>query len=156
MTNARDCSIQIPECKKIGLSQTKDGIVLRLALQEEDCPEELWRTRPGSRFAVVMVQIGDDEEPTAHPDTVKANRAIASAAMLCRDPAFQSYMEQKGLSKPTDIHDPVNREESAAAALRTYCGITSRSELRGNHNALNDFLGLRDDFMRWAQVNQQR
>ena len=48
---------------KTGLKQSKDGYMLSLAVHPDDLPDNLIRDFVGARYMVVMVRIGDDEQP---------------------------------------------------------------------------------------------
>ena len=48
---------------KTGLRQSKEGYNLTLAVHPDDLPDDLMRDFVGSRYMVVMVRIGDDEQP---------------------------------------------------------------------------------------------
>ena len=127
------------EAVKTSITQTKDGVILRLAIHPEECPIELLRSWVGSRFGVVMVQIGDDEQPVMSDATRDANRALQSAIMLCKDKVFQEFMEVEG-------------EKECANAMRHKLGVSSRSEIKNDTNALARFKKLRSDFIEWRRV----
>ena len=147
MTNeVRDLAIQF-EAKKVSVNQNKDGIILRLSIHPDDCPPEIWKDWVGTRYGVAMVQIGDDEQPTAHNDTIIANKAIASAAMLCRDHTFQQWMAEHGYGGDIEV-DVGDLEAWTIAALRQHLGIVSRSEMKTNKQALEKFRALREEYMR--------
>ena len=134
------------EGRKVGVSQTKDGIILRISIHPDECPTTVWRDWVGTRYQIAMVRIGDDEQPTAHDSVIIANKAIASAGMMCRDEAFQSWLAAEGIGGDieVDVHDT---ERWAIDALRGYLGITSRTEMKTNKEALDKFIALRNDYM---------
>ena len=84
------------EGKKIALKQTKDGIVMSLAIHPDDLPEELMRDFVGSRYMVVMVRLGDDERPVNREEYAGA-QLVKLAGMLCRDRSFWEYLYEKGM-----------------------------------------------------------
>ena len=51
------------EGMKTALRQTKDGYSLTLAVHPDDLPDDLMRDFVGSRYMVVMVRVGDNEQP---------------------------------------------------------------------------------------------
>ena len=127
------------EAVKTSITQTKDGVILRLAIHPEECPIELLRSWVGSRFGVVMVQIGDDEQPVMSDATRDANRSLKSAIMLCKDKVFQEFMG-------------VENEHECANTMRHRLGVSSRSEIKNDTNALDRFQKLRSDFIEWRRV----
>ena len=51
------------EAVKTGMSQSKDGIYLRMVIHPEDCPAKLLLDRVGQRYGVAMVALAEDETP---------------------------------------------------------------------------------------------
>lgn len=141
--DVRDLAIAF-EARKVSVNQNKDGIILRLSIHPDECPQEIWKDWVGTRYQVAMVKIGDDEQPTAHDDVIKVNKAIASAGMLCREPSFQEWLSSNGYGQKIAIEDS---EQWAIATLRDILGIQSRSDMRTDRAALEMFLSLRQDYM---------
>lgn len=71
--------------------------------------------RSGQRYAIVMVEIGDDEKPVEKTYSQQA-------WLLCRDEQFQHFLNERSFVEVTD-------EASAKACVLEGCGITSRGEL---------------------------
>jgi hypothetical protein len=115
------------EARKVALKQDRTGYVLTLSLHPDEIPEELLRDFVGSRYAVALVRIQDNEEPTQYDNRVK------QSAILSKSESFQSFI---GASS----------EEEAARAICAYCQISSRSELNGNKAAWASFDKLVGDF----------
>ena len=143
MTDVRDMAIAF-EARKVSVNQNKDGIILRLSIHPDECPPEVWKDWVGTRYQVALVQIGDDEQPTAHDDVIIANKAIASAGMLCREHTFQKWIADKGIGDHIEADNPT---DWAVATLRDYLGIQSRSEMRVNKEALEKFKALQREYM---------
>ena len=55
------------EALKVSMRQNKDGYLLTLAVHPDEVPEEIMRDFVGSRYAVAMLRIGDDEMPYERP-----------------------------------------------------------------------------------------
>lgn len=125
MTFLSDMALQF-EAKKMALKQNRNGFVLTLVLHPDEIPEELIRDFVGARYACALVRINDDESPVHYDNSVK------EAGMLCRSPAFQRYLADTS-------NMVVEDEDGAAAALCILCGISSRSELNGNQQAIAAF-----------------
>ena len=115
------------EARKVALKQDRTGYVLTLSLHPDEIPEELLRDFVGSRYGCALVRIQDDETPTEY------NNRVRHAGMLCRNPQFQEFLG-------------VDSEDKAAKELCKRCGITSRTELNGNHAAQELFDELTAEF----------
>jgi hypothetical protein len=125
MTDIRDKALSF-EAVKIGMTQNKDGHVLRLSIHPNDAPETLFRDWVGARYQVAMVLIDDEGKPAQREEDVQNKRLVTSAVMLCKEPDFQAYA-----FKVFPIMDGVS-EDNASTYLRTACKIDSRSELATN------------------------
>lgn len=110
------------EARKIALKQDKTGFTLALSIHPDELPDALIRDFVGSRYVCVMVRLQDDESPT------KYDNRVTRAGILCRDESFQKFMSDVYLAE-------AQSEEAAAAQLCKQCGISSRTELNGNHLA---------------------
>lgn len=108
------------EARKVALKQDRTGFVLTLSVHPDEFPEELLRDFVGARYACAVVRINDDETPVNYKNRVQ------QAAMLCKNPAFQQFMNTEG-------------ENATARALCAYLGIDSRTELNGNSLAQSLF-----------------
>ena len=93
---------------KVALKQDKSGYVLTLSLHPDDIPEELLRDFVGSRYQVVMVRIGGDEQPMDRQDEFEGNKAIRTAGMLCKDPKFWKYLYSQEQIFDEDMEDAQN------------------------------------------------
>ena len=135
------------EAKKDGLQQLQNGSAkLTLTVNAEDMNAAigaLWAAPMGTRYQVVMVEIGDDEEPVdrSEPkpgDPVKSVKGYAKPPMteaqrcgvLCTDPAFQVWLEQTYPSYWRYVADGArDATDTAAATVRQVLCLTSRKEL---------------------------
>jgi len=136
------------EAVKVSMSQDRNGIILRLNVHPNDCPPELHTDWVGTRYMVGMVRLTDDGQPDMREDMVKLERLIASAGLLCRNQDFGSFLIDAGLM---DYTDPVGMEEACVKAIRSYCGVKSRSEFRTNPDARQKFETLREEFIQWKK-----
>jgi len=128
---------------KISMSQSRDGVVLRLGVHPDDCPPQLFGDWVGSRYMVAMARIDDQEQPVVDATKEDIRRMKASAGALCRNPKFQQW-----ILSGTGI-DP--SEESATALLRDSLGIVSRSEFDTNPQARSAFSDMREEFTEWLK-----
>lgn len=102
-------------------SETAKGgrkIVLGLDAEGDTHPFALARTRQGrqsgQRYAIVMVEIGEDERPV---EKTHAQMAF----LLCKDPTFWHFLNERSLAV-------IDSEEAAKAHVLEGTGATSRSE----------------------------
>jgi hypothetical protein len=127
---------------KVALKQNKDGYVLTLNVHPDDIPEELLRDFVGARYQVVMVRLGDNEEPLDRQDAFGGDQAIQTAAMLCRDPEFWDYLQD-------DLQIIDRSEKDASNWLRDAIGVISRSELKTNQGARENLAKVRREYQEW-------
>lgn len=127
------------EAVKVSMSQNKDGVILRLAVHPNDCPADLHTDWVGSRYVVAMVRLNDQDEPEERQEQKAIERLISSCGLLCRNEEFWSYLMVEG-------------EDEAVNAIRTRCGISSRTEFRTNVEARNKFEEIREEFVKWKST----
>lgn len=131
-------SIQF-EAIKTGLRQNKDGYLLSLSIHPDDISDHLVRDFVGARYMVVMVRIGENEEPM---ERQPVNKHISIAGMLCRDPQFWEFLFEQSLLLETN-------EEAATEWLKAYLNIDSRSELKDNEEAQTALNKILREFKEW-------
>ena len=151
MDDVREAAVNF-EAVKVSMSQTKDGIILRLALHPNECPPSLHTDWVGSRYMVAMVKLGDDDTPQIPEQNREISKMISQAGLLCRNPEFAEYMKMCGF---IDDYDPTDCEAVVADGLRSYLGIKSRGELRNNSQAREQFKSLLEKFTRHKKGYQQ-
>jgi hypothetical protein len=129
------------EGKKIALKQTKDGIVMSLAIHPDDLPEELMRDFVGSRYMVVMVRLGDEEKPL-NREEFAGSQLVKLAGIMCRDKDFWDYLYDDG--------QLFEKNEAACVDwLTSYLGISSRAEIKTDANAQHLLKVLNAKFKEW-------
>jgi hypothetical protein len=104
--------------------------------------------RAGQRFAVVLVEIGEDElpvptpvvqEPTAPAPKPKGGELARLAGRWCGDEMFRHWIDS-------------DNAETAAQYIRTMCGVKSRAELDHNAEAAQNFHRyFREPFIRYCR-----
>ena len=132
------------EAIKIGLKQSKDGFVLTLALHPSDIPHDLMTDFVGSRYQVVMVRLGDDEQPMSREGEFPGDHAVKMAGILCRDPEFWKWLNDREMLMEKN-------EKACAEWLTSYLGIESRKELKTDTEARSLFNQLKRSFDAWKQ-----
>lgn len=138
MSDVRDAAIHF-EGVKIALTQSKEGLVLKLAVHPSDVPRDVILDSLGTRYIVAMVKVNDSDEPEKGADKAAGDRAIAAAGLLCRNDRFCSWMHQRGFSVSAGTND-------VASGLRVLLGVDSRRELATNETARNVFFDLKAEF----------
>lgn len=140
------------EAKKDGLQQTQDGLwKVTLRVHANDMAEEFVMAAMGQRFQVVMVAIGDHEEPKA----IKPKRTweeltpAEQAGIRCAEPEFQSWLKEW---KPGSWRNRLEQfafsaEHVAADMVRTYCTVLSRAGLNTSEEAATKWRELDQRYM---------
>jgi hypothetical protein len=124
------------EAVKVSMSQTKDGIKIVLVIHPNDDTQDLFNNPIGSRYQMAMVLLDDEGQAVMPAKRTEGERAVASAAMLCKEPAFQQWLLREGLVLFAD-------EECAIQHIYDHCEIDSRSDLKVNKAARDKFDELR-------------
>ena len=132
------------EAVKIALKHDKTGFVLTLNMHPDEIPEELLRDFVGARYQVVMVRLNDHDQPIDRQSEYEGERAIRISAAMCRDPAFAEFLVDTG-----NLFQAGSDE--AATWLRDELNLTSRAELKTNHEARIRLDGIYKDFLEWKQ-----
>jgi hypothetical protein len=130
---------------KLGLKQSKDGFVLTLAVHPDDIPDELMRDFVGSRYQVVMVRLGDDDQPLSREGEFPGDHAVKMAGILCRDPEFWRWLNDREMLMEKN-------EKACTEWLVSYLGIESRKELKTDMEARNLFNQLKRSFDAWRKT----
>lgn len=117
-----------------------DGTVkLTLVVSPDDVTDILLDMKIGGIFMCAAVQLSDDGSIQKPYLMEMGERAHRSAAALCRNERFQQWLVQSNRASGQS-------EDEAATAVRKYCGVKSRSELKSNQKAILKFEHLRSEF----------
>lgn len=133
------------EAIKSSLRQTKDGYSLTLSVHPDDLPDELMRDFVGSRYMVVMVRVGEDEQPMNRELAFPGDHAVKMAGMICRDQNFWVWLSEK-------MSILVSSEKECAEWLADYLGIQSRKELKEKSEVREVFNKLKREFDVWKKA----
>ena len=131
------------EAVKVALKQDKTGYVLTLCMHPDEIPVELLRDFVGSRYQVVMVRLGEHEEPLDRQEAFSGDRSVKIAGLLCRDQEFWKFLLDDNQIISAD-------EEEASDWLRDYLGVKSRTELKTNPEARVRLEQIRSEFAGWT------
>ena len=118
--------------------------MLSLAIHPDEISEALMRDFVGSRYMVVMVRLGDDDQPMVREETFPGDAAVKSAGILCRDPMFWDWLFQ---------NERIFEKSEAAAKefLYGYIGIETRKELKTDATARDLFNQIRKTYEAWKR-----
>jgi hypothetical protein len=95
----------------------------------------------------VLVELGDDDQPKDR-DKPK-NPLCMSAIMLCKEPAFQQFCNERRLPD-----DGQSLEDNAASCIKHFCQINSRKELDLYPQAADAFSKLMSIYHSWYREQQ--
>jgi hypothetical protein len=84
---------------------------------------------------------GPDIPARAHKPVAAEKRLAQRAGILCADPLFQKYLRS-------------DNEEEAAACVRLYCKVNSRSEIKPGTEAGRLFVQLDNHFIAWRDADK--
>lgn len=138
------------EVKKDGLQQRQSGDwKLGFTVASVDMDQRLSAAPMGTRYACVLVEVGDDEQPVNHKaqerDKWRELGPTRQAGIRCKEPLFWTFLIE-------ELHfDNIHSEAMAAEAVRRHCQIGSRRELEivGNHRQRMLWYGLDNGFQAW-------
>lgn len=160
---ARKNSISL-EAKKDALSQRQSGDwKVSFTVQGTDMDPRLTQAQMGTRYAMVLVEIGDDELPVQKevpatsrqevpqntpPDGMKRMdwrevQPAAQAGIRCGDPVFAAFLREEYTAEWKESGN--NAEE----CVRRICGVKSRSELSIVHASRVIWKMLDEQFLAW-------
>lgn len=147
---ARDNAIHC-EMVKYAYRQSKDGVVVSFVVHPNDIPAALSTSHIGSRYMVVLVQVGDDERPI--PQTEKGKAKVSAAApSLANGKPEKAKRDWRAVPKPQQAGIRINEPTFAAylreehphdwreagdpdGCIKFICGIDSKRELATNARA---------------------
>lgn len=127
------------EVVKIAMAQDKNGHILKLSIHPNDLPKDLVLDPLGSRYVMVLAKLNDQDEIETPKDKSEGERAVDIAGLLCRNDRFVHWLYDVGLSM-------ADTQAGAIDAVRSACGIQSRSEFRTNEDARAKFFDLKSEF----------
>ena len=160
---ARNAAITL-EAKKDALAQRQNGDwKVSFTVQGIDMDPRLTQAAMGTRYAVVLVEIGDDELPVpakekpakAPAPTPKSAGAkldwrdvgpAAQAGIRAQEPAFRAYL------KDVYPREWDGCDADPAECTRMICGVLSRAEFSTNHKARVIWHQLDSEYQAWKAL----
>lgn len=175
---ARANAISI-EGKKDGLYQKKGADwVVRFTIQSADLIDALKDAPLGTRYAMALVEIDDNEQPkqrdaagndasagevespaphrrSASPTPLRKpvapeQRLTRQSAIVCNEPSFWRFLNEtcKALPRGCLVHDG----PEAAVVVRAECGVKSRNEIIPGTPAGDRWDALYSRYVAWRDV----
>jgi hypothetical protein len=166
---ARNQAISL-EAKKDALAQRQSGDwKISFTVQGADMDARLTKAAMGTRFAMVLVEIGDDELPVqkeapAQPRQDTGSQSppdgarrmdwrdmppAAQAGIRCNEPAFRTFLMEEHSFRPRQDHDSA---DEAAVFIRGFFRIKSRSELGTDPRRRVLWKQMDDQFQAWKAL----
>lgn len=119
------------EAKKNGFVQVQSGdIKISLTVAGNEMPKEFLSADMAQRYSVVMVAIDTDEQPIKIEAEKPANNNIAQAAMLVKDKAYWSFLEDQYFGTLQECKGHVE------TAFKNILNIRSKKEVSGGVSAV--------------------
>ncbi len=172
---ARNQAISL-EAKKDALAQRQSGDwKVTFTVQDIDMDTRLTSARMGTRYAMVLVEIGDDELPVHKPaKESKATAAVtpatprrldkpAGAKLEKRDWRDLPYAQQAGIriNEPTfaaylreEHSDEWHETGDADACLKLMCNIESKRDLHVGSKAATLWFQLDSAYSAWLAMER--
>ena len=179
---ARNAAISL-EAKKDALAQRQSGDwKISFTVQGADMDARLTKAAMGTRFAMVLVEIGDDEQPVNRKEAMRtdAKHSDAGAVATSVDSRPEPNPPARAKREKMDWRDmqpaaqaglrcaePLFRaflrevkryghcdEEEAAIAVRDICGVKSRAELGTIHAARVIWHQLDTEYLAWRALER--
>lgn len=127
------------EVVKVAMAQDKNGHILKLSIHPNDLPKDLVLDPLGSRYVMVLARLNDQDEVVPPKEKTEGEKIVDIAGLLCRNVRFIHWLYDNG-------HSSSDTESGAIEAVRSICGIKSRSEFRTNEEARRLFEDLKAEF----------
>lgn len=161
------------EAIKYALRQSKDGYVVSFVVHPDDVPDDLSKSKIGTRYMVAFAEISDDEKsqaPVAQTEEHRPSKPVVEgsspsgrakrsfhelplsqqAALRCNDSMFRTFLAESGGYKGA------LDTTMAAEDVRARCGIGSRSMLDDvrNASARHIWTQIEREYQSWATTKQ--
>lgn len=131
------------EAVKIAMKQDKEGYVLTLRVHPDEVPAALFRDFVGARYQTVMVRLNEDDKPM-NRDNDLGRDLMRLAGIMCRDPNFAKWLQ--------DLGEIIDQSESAVVQwLRQHLGVSSRTDIPNNPEAMRKLRMLNLEYQQWKQ-----
>ena len=131
---------------------TSGGACVRLRLPDLS-DLQTFEGHEGKRYMVALVEIGNDEQPTATAPYKKERLGPLCewAVMRCKEPLFWEFLNEDDVFSGNDF---VDSEQKAKETVTFLSGVNSRKELDSNPQAANWF--KKNVIGRWEQWLKNR
>ncbi len=121
---------------------------------------EIWMAPLGSRWALALVEIDDDETPLERPKKPAQRRwadmdRTTQAGIRCNEVVFHAFLKEEYPSQWNYHHARrslgITDHARAADVVREICKVTTRKDLEGN-DASGLWDNLDSQFIAWREV----
>lgn len=140
------------EAKKHAWRQTQDGIVVSFVIHPNDINAALAVAPLGTRYMIGVAEIGDDGRPVEAKTIPQTGPAatkktwsnvplVQQAGIRCNEPAFHEFIAAADA-------------DAAAAYVRKFCKVTSRSAIKQGTSAGELWLHLERDYDAFLTTRQ--
>lgn len=93
---------------------------------------------------------------TDNTNQKRGGGAARAAGMLCRDPMFGIYLDQRARTKfGAPVPDGTHNEQDARDWICRACGVESRREIDGSPQARSMLRTISDRFSAWKTHKKQ-
>ena len=118
-------------------------MVIELPIEQaDDFTKKFGMPNPSIEKWVAVAYLNDEEKNV--PD--EYTKIVQMAGILCKTPKFGEFINHRFKSEIN-----INDGEAIASALRSVCGIASRSDLSTNEIARKSFLDLHTEYRKWLE-----
>lgn len=114
-------------------------------------------TKLGQRYQVMLIEVGDDEEPVdqsavknAQAAEIKGGPLAVRAARLCREPEFYNYVSRTAWYKHKANYP--TPETACRGFILNYCNISTRKTLDHDASAAAAFKVILGEYLRWSEA----
>lgn len=129
---------------------TSGGACVRLRLPDLS-DLQIFEGHEGKRYMVALVEIGNDEQPTATAPYKKERLGALCewAVMRCKEPLFWEFLSQR-------LDEVVDSETSAKLILCQFLGVDSRKEIDLDSITANHFHNeIRAPWQEWLKTRER-
>ncbi len=145
---------------KIAYRQSKEGFVVSFAIHPQDMPVDLANADIGSQWQLKLVPLDEngnaEQSPTREAEASVVTSASPprkfntlplsqQAALLCQDQRFLAFMRE-------ELKLDCRNSREAAAHMHDRYAVISRSELKPETDAGQEFIQDRERFLAWKLV----
>jgi hypothetical protein len=142
---AREAAVHF-EAVKLGLSQDKSGLVLKLSIHPNDMPKDVVTDQLGARYLVAIVRMDDNDQPVKPKEKDETDRLLSRAYALCHNERFGDWLHQRSGDSVRTKGNAGWEELYIRGILLREANIHRRADIRTNEGARRKFKELFAEF----------